>query len=214
MVLRFLLIAVLLLWLFGCQTRVPMWRPEAGVALDKIRGSGAQVLLPIEYMSLEESYALGNSYLEAGDCENAERQYFLTLRNAEALEKRISEEKTRLEEIRNLEENTGKKDNEQQKEAEEIVNEQGEKKGESFEKPKKNKERMLAASHTVMRGETLPYIAALPEVYNDSSLWPLLYRANRDQIRDPNYIWPGQVLRIPRNSNREDISDARRPTKD
>lgn len=210
MVLRFLPIAILMLWLFGCQARVPMWRPEAGAALGKIRCSGADVLLPIEYKRVEESYALGDSYLEAGDCDSAERQYFLTLRNAESLEKRLAEEKTRLEETRNLEENTGKKNNEQKRVSEEMLMDQGEKNRESSEKPKKSKERMLAVTHTVKRGETLPYIASLPEVYNDSSFWPLLYRANRDQIRDPNYIWPGQVLRIPRNSSREDISDARR----
>jgi nucleoid-associated protein YgaU len=64
--------------------------------------------------------------------------------------------------------------------------------------------------HTVKRGETLPQIAALAEVYNDHTLWPLLYRANRDQIRDPRQIWPGQVLRIPRGMTREEIAEARR----
>jgi nucleoid-associated protein YgaU len=184
-----------------------MWRPEAGAALEKIRASGAEVLLPVEFRGIEESYSLGNRYMDDGDCENAEKQYILTLRNAEALEKKLAEEKTRLEEIRNLKENIEKKEHERQKALEEKAKDQ-EQKRELPEKPKRNKERALAATHTVKRGETLPYIASLPEVYNDSSLWPLLYRANRDQISDPNYIWPGQVLRIPRNQSREDITDA------
>jgi nucleoid-associated protein YgaU len=62
----------------------------------------------------------------------------------------------------------------------------------------------------VTRGESLPFIASQPQVYGDRTLWPLIYRANRDQIRDPRHIWPGQVLRIPRNMGREDVAEARR----
>ena len=56
----------------------------------------------------------------------------------------------------------------------------------------------LPSTYTVRRGETLPQIAGRVEIYNDASLWPLIYRANRDQIRDPKRLWPGQVLTIPR----------------
>ena len=62
--------------------------------------------------------------------------------------------------------------------------------------------------YTVRRGETLPQIAARNEIYNDSSLWPLIYRANRDQIRDPKHLWPGQTLKIPRNFTREQALEA------
>jgi nucleoid-associated protein YgaU len=78
------------------------------------------------------------------------------------------------------------------------------------EKTGQNKEKPLPVYHTVMHGETLPQIAARPDVYNDLALWPLLYRANRDQIRDPGHIQPGQVLRIPRNMSREETAEARR----
>jgi nucleoid-associated protein YgaU len=57
----------------------------------------------------------------------------------------------------------------------------------------------LPSTYTVRRGETLPQIAGRTEIYNDTSLWPLIYRANRDQIRDPKQLWPGQVLTIPRH---------------
>ena len=65
-------------------------------------------------------------------------------------------------------------------------------------------------SYTVRRGETLPQIAARTEIYNDSSLWPLIYRANRDQIRDPKQLWPGQVLKIPRHFSRDEALEAKR----
>ena len=31
----------------------------------------------------------------------------------------------------------------------------------------------------------------------DASLWPALYIANRDQIKDPSRVYPGQELAIP-----------------
>jgi nucleoid-associated protein YgaU len=65
-------------------------------------------------------------------------------------------------------------------------------------------------SYTVRRGETLPQIAARTEIYNDSSLWPLIYRANRDQIRDPKQLWPGQILKIPRHFSRDEALEAKR----
>jgi nucleoid-associated protein YgaU len=34
-------------------------------------------------------------------------------------------------------------------------------------------------------------------VYDDASLWPLIYVANRDQIKNPDLIFPGQKFRIP-----------------
>ena len=49
--------------------------------------------------------------------------------------------------------------------------------------------------HDVRDGDTLATIAAL--TLGDPSLWPALYRANRDQIRDPARIYPGQRLEIP-----------------
>jgi nucleoid-associated protein YgaU len=49
--------------------------------------------------------------------------------------------------------------------------------------------------HDVRDGDTLATIAAL--TLGDPSLWPALYRANRDQIRDPARLYPGQRLEIP-----------------
>lgn len=63
--------------------------------------------------------------------------------------------------------------------------------------------------YTVSEGENLSTIAARREIYGDSQLWPLLYRANRDQIKDPRNIYPGQVLTIPRNVSSADLADAR-----
>jgi nucleoid-associated protein YgaU len=47
----------------------------------------------------------------------------------------------------------------------------------------------------VQPGESLWLIAA--NTIGDPTLWPVLYRANRDQIKDPTLLYPGQKLAIP-----------------
>lgn len=71
-------------------------------------------------------------------------------------------------------------------------------------------ERIYPATYKVKPGETLNDIAARREVFNDSFMWPLIYKANRDQIRDPTVVYPGQVLNIPRDLTFEEIIEARK----
>jgi nucleoid-associated protein YgaU len=49
--------------------------------------------------------------------------------------------------------------------------------------------------YQVRRGDTLWSIAEV--VLGDASLWPALYRANRDRIKDPRHVYPGQRLSVP-----------------
>lgn len=53
-------------------------------------------------------------------------------------------------------------------------------------------------TYTTVKGDFLYKIAGYSFIYDDSSKWPIIFRANRDQIRDPNIIRPDQVLKIPR----------------
>jgi nucleoid-associated protein YgaU len=64
--------------------------------------------------------------------------------------------------------------------------------------------------YVVKKSDTLPSIAARHEIYNDSYMWPLIYKANRDQIKDPKLVYVGQDLRIPRDITMEEIIEARR----
>ena len=50
-------------------------------------------------------------------------------------------------------------------------------------------------TYTVAKGDTLSHIAK--EHYGKASKWHAIFDANRDQIDDPDRIFPGQVLRIP-----------------
>jgi len=51
------------------------------------------------------------------------------------------------------------------------------------------------AQYTVVSGDTLSGIAN--RFYGDATRWPIIFEANRNQLQDPNHIFPGQVLRIP-----------------
>ena len=53
--------------------------------------------------------------------------------------------------------------------------------------------------HVVLKGECLWYIAGYEHIYGDPLKWPLIYKANRNKIKDPDLIYPGQVFVIPRN---------------
>ena len=43
-------------------------------------------------------------------------------------------------------------------------------------------------------------IAKKPSVYNDVWLWPKIWQANRDAIKDPDIIYPGEKLQIPQKA--------------
>ena len=49
--------------------------------------------------------------------------------------------------------------------------------------------------YTVVSGDSLSKIAK--REYGDAQKWRQIYEANRDQIKDPDLIYPGQVLTIP-----------------
>jgi nucleoid-associated protein YgaU len=50
-------------------------------------------------------------------------------------------------------------------------------------------------SYTIQKGDSLSKIAK--REYGDAQQWRRIYEANRDTIKDPDLIYPGQVVRIP-----------------
>jgi nucleoid-associated protein YgaU len=56
----------------------------------------------------------------------------------------------------------------------------------------------LPKEWTVKKGESLSKISGYTEIYSHPAKWPRIYRANKDRIEDPNLIFPGWILKIPR----------------
>jgi nucleoid-associated protein YgaU len=53
----------------------------------------------------------------------------------------------------------------------------------------------VARTYVVVSGDSLSKIAK--REYGDAQKWRKIYEANRNIIKDPDLIHPGQVLRIP-----------------
>jgi hypothetical protein len=63
-------------------------------------------------------------------------------------------------------------------------------------------------SYIVQKGDTLWDIAGTPAVLGENFRWPLLFKANRDQIIDPDLIEPAQDLTWKDNYSAQEIEDA------
>lgn len=222
-------IAVLISCLLAsCATPAPTWRTQAASLVGELDQEDAQQLMPQEYRSLLETFEHGEAvfYVRKKDDE-ADAYYLLVLQKGAVLrenlrllkERRLAEERRRAaEEAARLEEERLAREAaeavERQRRQEQLKAAAEARAAQASRTSAPARERELPppqpSAYTVRRGETLPQIAARPEIYGDSSLWPLIYRANRDQIRDPKRLWPGQVLRIPRRFSRDDALEAKR----
>lgn len=180
---------------------------------------------PQEYMNLLETFEHGEAVLYVQKKDRlADEFYLMTLQKGSVLrnelqqlkERRIAEERKRAaEEAARLEEERLQREAAEAVERQRLLEEQkAAEEARAAQQAKSSPVRESLppqpANYTVRRSETLPQIAGRIEIYNDSSLWPLIYRANRDQIRDPKRLWPGQVLRIPRHFSRDEALEAKR----
>lgn len=224
---RLFLSGALLLIVAACVAPTARFKVESDLATEKVRVSGMETLFPFEVKDLYSTVSHGNSELEKGEIAAADEYYNLALGKAAILDKLYLKELKRREKTANLDREMKRQaetDLERQKLKERAIAEESAREAarvkrleaeraesrRKAERVRQEKEIQLVPSHTVKRGETFPQIAAQPEVYGDASLWPLIYKANRDQISNPRVLWPGQVLRIPRNSDKNDINEARR----
>jgi hypothetical protein len=201
----------------------PTWRSKATSLIDELEHREAPRLLPLEYQNLLETFEHGEAvlYVQENDAE-ADSYYLMVLQKGSVLRNHL----IRLKELRIAEERQHAADLAARAEEELLVREAAVAvERQRIQEHLKAVEDAAAAKHkvstretftpppavySVRRGETLPQIAARSEIYNDSSLWPLIYRSNRDQIRDPKQLWPGQTLKIPRHFTREEALEAKR----
>ncbi len=58
-------------------------------------------------------------------------------------------------------------------------------------------------NYTVVKGDCLWNIAKKKEHYGNGFAWPVIYKANRDQIKNPDLIYPNQSFKIPNLTEEE-----------
>ena len=212
--------------LVACSTPAPTWRSKVATLVDELARQGAPVIFPQAYNNLVETFEHGEAVLHVQhDDREADTYYLMAFQKgdllrselkrhnelmAEQKRQRAVDQAARIEEERLMrraaEAEERLREQERQAAAENSRSAAVEKKiSNSKESPPPQ-----TPAYTVRRGETLPQIAARSEIYNDASLWPIIYRANRDQIRNPKQLWPGQVLKIPRHFSRDEALDAKR----
>lgn len=63
-------------------------------------------------------------------------------------------------------------------------------------------------SYTVVSGDTLWGISSRSEIYGNPYQWPLIYKANRSQIKDADLIFAGQNLEINRGASAAEMDAA------
>ncbi len=63
-------------------------------------------------------------------------------------------------------------------------------------------------SYSVVRGDNLWNISGKSDVYANPYQWPLIYKTNRNKIKDPDLIFPGQVFDIDQNASAAQIDAA------
>lgn len=218
---RFILL-LLFLTAAACATQPPLFRAQASGELERLKAEGGERLRPAEYASTLQAFLKGEALLLGNEREEAERYYQLTLIKAELMDRELREEARRQAEEARLAEEKKRAElefrarQEEERLARARAEAQAQREAAEAERRKARpaKEQPQVSSYTVRRGESLPLIASRPEVFGEGNLWPLIYRANRDQIRDPRHIWPGQVLKVPRNLGRDDFAEARRYAQD
>lgn len=63
-------------------------------------------------------------------------------------------------------------------------------------------------TYQVETGDNLWNISGKNEIYADPYQWPLIYKTNRDKIKDADLIYSGQVFDIDRTASQSDIDAA------
>jgi nucleoid-associated protein YgaU len=82
-------------------------------------------------------------------------------------------------------------------------------------KPEPSKPKIVLLDQVVVSvGETLFSLSSRSDIYGEPLLWPLIYKANRDQIKDPRQIFEGQIFTIPRDKSETEKEAARREARE
>jgi LysM repeat protein len=68
--------------------------------------------------------------------------------------------------------------------------------------------------YIVVKGDTLWDISMKEVAYQDNFQWPLIFKANRDQIKDPDLIYPKQEFWLKHDFSQQEIDKSRKDASD
>ncbi len=203
-----------LLLVAGCASLPQVELEIARSEVARAYASGAKVLAPTEYEAA--STALHEAELEVyrGNYARARKSLNQALLNATkaaalAVEKAEAAEAKIREEQRRVQEKQAKKAHKKPVAKKPVPPKP------PSPKPAPPKPKIVLLDQVVVdEGETLFTLAGRKDIYADALLWPLIYKANRDQIKDPQQIFKGQVFTIPRDKSQQEQETARREALD
>ena len=228
MVRRLLLVICGLVLLASCAKPPVAELAETRSVVAYAYASGASKMAPEQYRIASEALAEAERLVSSGNYRKAGQRLELARSySVQALSLTIQQKKLWEDQQRKLAEKTAREEAEK-KALEKKAKEAAEKKGTPEVKvvvsappplpppvvPKPPAEPELVDKVEVLPGETLGTIATRKDVYGDILLWPVIYKANRDQIKDPREIFPGQVFVIPRDKSPEELNAARQEAKE
>ncbi|MFK5926703.1 MAG: DUF4398 domain-containing protein [Desulfuromusa sp.] len=232
---RLLLIIVLVVLSSGCAKPPVENLEDVRSIVTHAYAAGAAQYAPGEYQLANSALQAAELQVKHGKHRKASRTLELARRySAEALKLTISRkeqlaaEKRKIAEERQLVELAKERELKRQAALKEQQKQQEQKRKKKviIPKPKKTApvivekappvavKPQLVDNVEVRAGENLETIAARVDVYNDALLWPLIYKANRDQIKDPKEIFLGQTLVIPRDKSRDEAEAARQKARE
>ena len=221
---RLLLIICGLALLAGCAKPPVDELAKARSIVAYAYASGASQLAPRQYQIANKALSEAEGLMQSGNYRKAAQRLELARRySAQALNLAVQRKKLwKEEQQRKLAEQKAREEAERKAQEQKAKKEAARKAAQikppapppAPPAPKPPPEPVLLDNVEVAAGETLGSIAARKDVYGDILLWPLIYKANRDQIKDPKEIFPGQVFEIPRDKSAEEQEAARREAKE
>jgi nucleoid-associated protein YgaU len=75
-------------------------------------------------------------------------------------------------------------------------------------KPTVTPKAAASLKYIVVKGDTLWGISSKGSIYGDPFQWPMIFKSNRDQIQDPDLIYPKQSLGIRQDASSDEKTKA------
>lgn len=189
------------------------WSPGEYELAIRALAAAEQQVADKQYRAALRTLELVQRYADSARKETARALARVAEEEQRAEQERLAEEQRQAEQARLAEEQRQAAERERQRRQQEAAARARAEEA-ARQSPQEPPPPVKVDRYEVRPGQNLALIAQQPEVYDDKLLWPLIYRANRDQIKTPQEISSGQILVIPRDKNREELEAARQEARE